>query len=274
MRINRNRRRSARPVFSSVNSSRRRATARRRMLNSNRQRLNCAAEIGDIVDFTDLNDAQQNYVVQNWYKWRELDWIREFFDENIMENYHYDVEEFAKATTEKLFEETGVQLEINTDEIYWQSNSQGPYPEWKFSEIFDDCSVAVQNGDAGEYVDINFAHLGGLDIDKVVDLDINYLDSEEGDYVVEYGVDLADMAHYGLTPETTEAVHAVIDAAQNFIDTVWQHINDVCTAFPDDAYVKEELEYGVETGFQKFEVLDETTAVPEREVPDDFNTYY
>ena len=142
MRINRNRRRSARPVFSSVNSSRRRAMARRRMLNSNRQRLNCAAEIGDIVDFTELNDAQQNYVVQNWYKWRELSWIQEMFDENIMESYRYDVEELAKATTEKLFEETGVQLEINTDEIYWQSNSQGPYPEWKFSEIFDDCTVA------------------------------------------------------------------------------------------------------------------------------------
>ena len=39
MRINRNRRRSARPVFSSVNSSRRRAMARRRMLNSKRRNL-------------------------------------------------------------------------------------------------------------------------------------------------------------------------------------------------------------------------------------------
>lgn len=271
------RRNMRRPVNrrSILNSNRRRRAMNRRcVLNSGRQKLNCAAEIGDIVDFTELNEAQQNYVVQNWYKWRELDWIREFFDENIMDSYYYDVEQLAKECTEKLFEETGVQLDINTDKIYWQSNSQGPYPEWKFSEIFDDCSVAVQSGDAGEYVDINFAHIGGFDIDKVVDLDINYLDSEEGDYVVEYGVDLADMAHYGLAPETTEAVHAVIDTAQYFIDTVWKYINEVCTDFPDDSYIKEELEYGVETGFQKFEVLDETTAVPEREVPDDFNTYY
>ena len=177
MRINRNTRRSARPVFRSVNSNRRRVMNRRRMLNSGRQRLNCAAEIGDIVDFTELNEAQQNYVVQNWYKWRELDWIREFFDENIMETYHYDVEQLAKECTEKLFNDFGVQLDINTDKIYWQSNSQGPYPEWKLSEIFDDCTVAVMGGvgDESEFVDITFANNSSYDVDKSVYFDINHI---------------------------------------------------------------------------------------------------
>ena len=278
MRINRNTRRSARPVFRSVNSNRRRVMNRRRMLNSGRQRLNCAAEIGDIVDFTELNEAQQNYVVQNWYKWRELDWIREFFDENIMETYHYDVEQLAKECTEKLFNDFGVQLDINTDKIYWQSNSQGPYPEWKLSEIFDDCTVAVMGGvgDESEFVDITFANNSSYDVDKSVYFDINHIveTDPEFEYEMEYEVEPDMLAHYGLAPETTEAVHAVIDTAQYFIDTVWKYINEVCTDFPDDYYVKEELEYGVETGFQKFKVLDETTAVPEREIPDDFNTYY
>ena len=95
MRINRNRRRSARPVFRSVNSSRRRAMTRRRMLNSNRQRLNCAAEIGDIVTFNELNEAQKRSAIKNIWNTVGAEWVYDVFNEVAMEVYKDDIKQLA-----------------------------------------------------------------------------------------------------------------------------------------------------------------------------------
>lgn len=62
MRINRNTRRSARPVFRSVNSSRRRAVNSGRT--NGRRVLNSARSL-EIYSFSELNDAQKDYVVKN-----------------------------------------------------------------------------------------------------------------------------------------------------------------------------------------------------------------
>lgn len=224
MRINRNTRRSARPVFRSVNSSRRRTM--------NRKKLNSARSL-ELYSFSELNEAQKDYVVKNVMNTFLGETIWDFFNETMMEQYHYDVSELAREYESKISSELGFDFSIDESKLYWQSNSQGPYPEWDLGQVFED--VTLLEGDIG---------FDGrtLDVDKAVWV------SDESD-------DPQQQADLNRTADF------LVEILQEFLDKVWSLINDVCQAYPDDDYIYDDLEAN---DYGDFVVLSETEAKPVR----------
>lgn len=224
MRINRNTRRSARPVFRSVNSSRRRVM--------NRRNLNSARSL-ELYSFSELNEAQKDYVVKNVMNTFLGESIWEFFNETMMEQYHYDVSELAREYEDKISSELGFDISIDESKLYWQSNSQGPYPEWNLGDVFGD-AVLLEG-------DIWFDGKG-LDVAKAVYTS----DASEDPQAQE---DLNRTADY------------LAETLQGFINKVWSLVNDVCQAYPDEDYIYEDLEAN---DFGDFMVISETEAKPVR----------
>lgn len=224
MRINRNTRRSARPVFRSVNSSRRRTM--------NRRKLNSARSL-EIYSFSELNEAQKDYVVKNVMNTFLGESIWELFNETIMEQYYYDVSELAREYESKISSELGFDFNIDESKLYWQSNSQGPYPEWDLGQVFED--VTLLEGDIG---------FDGrtLNVDKAV-----WVSDESDDPQAQE--DLNRTADY------------LAETLQGFINEVWSLINEVCQDYPDEDYIYGDLETN---DFGNFVVLSETEAKPIR----------
>ena len=207
---------------------------RRSMLNSNRRRrvLNSARSL-EIYSFSELNEAQKDYVVKNVMNTFLGDSIWEFFNETMMEQYRYDVSELAREYESKISEDLGFDFTINESKLYWQSNSQGPYPEWDFSKVFDD--LALLEGDI-------WFDGKGLDVDKAVYTS----DASENPQAQE---DLNRTADY------------LAETLQGFINEVWSLVNEVCQAYPDGDYIYEDLEAN---DFGDFVVISETEAKPVR----------
>lgn len=219
--------------------------------NNNKSRSLKEAE-GDIVTFNELNNTQQEYVIKNAYRWNSLDWIWEFYNEGVMDWYHDQKDEIAQ----KYMNEYG--FDINTDKIYWQSSSQGPYPEWRLQDIFDTYYYTL-NGENPEAT-IEFDGRS-TDPSRQYSIDLYYYDTEEyDDWVTDYGLSIEDLSNpvYNLTPEFIQGVKRTIDGAQKFIDEIWSLISDVCTSYPDDEYIRTELE----DSDTDFEIIDDTKAEP------------
>ena len=211
------------------------------------------AEIGDIVSFNELNDAQKEYVVNHAGEWRQLDWIWEFYNEGLMDWYQERKDEIVNKYNEKYG------FDINGDKIYWQSNSQGPYPEWRLDEIFD--AVYVNDANDSEAT-IEFSGKS-TDPDRNYSIDLYYYDMDEyEDWVHDYGLDIDDLRNpeYHLDESFIADISNIIEGAQAFIDEIWGLINEVCTSYPDDDYIYQELEYDDGTG--DFEVINDTEAKP------------
>lgn len=290
MRINRNRRRSARPVFSSVNSSRRRALARRRMLNSNRQRLNCAAEIGDIVTFNELNEAQKQSAIRNIWNTSGAEWVYESFNEIEMDVYRDDLKQLAVECEDAIKQIIGDDInaydtvEIDTDKFYWDSNSQGPYPDWGLNEVFSDITLEYLNPahivegqspssngkPAVESVELKWDYYSKKQDASDYTVDIDYFDPNDGEWYHDYSIDPADPV-YGIPAEIQKKIIDIVNVLQHFLDTAWGYVNDVCMATPDDEYAYDLYEAN---DWGDFEIIDDETAEYYNDVPDDFNTYY
>ena len=184
---------------------------------------------GDIVTWEDLNEEQKNYVVDNAYRYNKLSWIWEFYNESIMEWYHIQVAELASKYAEQ-------GIDINTDKIYWQSSSQGPYPEWRFDDMIDNIYIPYEDGE----VDIN---IYGSGTEPDIDFDLTYTDSD-GDWAYEYNLDQEDLRNpeYNIPGEVIEDVEAKLYSVIKFTEELWELINSVCQAYPDDEYIRGELD--------------------------------
>ena len=201
---------------------------------------------GDIVTWKDLNEEQKNYVVDNAYRYNKLSWIWEFYNESIMEWYHEQVAELASK-----YEKQGIS--INTDKIYWQSNSQGPCPEWRFEDIFDTVYVDYDDGE----VDIN---IYGRGTEPDMDFDLTYTVAD-GDWAYEYNLDQEDLRNpeYNIPGEVIEDVEAKLYSVIKFTEELWGLINEVCQAYPDDEYIKGELDAYPDDDFM---IISDTEARP------------
>ena len=184
---------------------------------------------GDIVTWEDLNEAQKNYVVDNAYHFTSLEFIWDFYNESLMDWYHEQVAELASKYAEQ-------GIDINTDKIYWQSNSQGPYPEWRFDDMIDNIYVPYEDGE----VDIN---IYGRGAEPDIDFDLTYIDSD-GDYAYEYNLDQEDLRNpeYNIPEEVIEDVEAKLYSIIKFTDKLWELINDVCQSYPTDDYIRDTLD--------------------------------
>lgn len=203
-------------------------------------------EVGDIVSWNELNDAQKEYALKNIYRMRNFAvLVDEIWSEDIMDTYHYDVEELAKNL--------GITDDVNIDKLYWQSNSQGPYPEWDLSQVFD--VQYVQNDDFSIIVDFY-----GKSTDVKLDLTVEYRDAE-GDWMTDYSVgdidDIENADEYTVPENLINQLRVIENKSQDFIDGVWSYVHDVCTSYPDDEWIDDLMsanDYG------DFEILSDTKA--------------
>lgn len=205
------------------------------------------AEIGEFVTWDELNDAQRQYVLDCIESPRNYEFDKlyfsliDWFDEDIMDTYHYDVSELVSEYSS---------LEIDADKLYWQSNSHGPYPEWSLDKVFNHQYI---EGD--DYcVTINFY---GSSTDVDVELTIEYKDAD-GDWMTEWGADIDDLSNpeYHIPQETIDSVQQIANDAQEFINKVWELIHDVCTAYPEIDWIEDTLD-GNPYSFT-FEVMSDT----------------
>lgn len=275
MRINRNTRRSARPVFRSVNSSRRRTMNRRSILNSGRQRLNCAVA-GDIVTFNELNEAQKQSAIEGIWNTRGAEWVYESFNEIEMEVYRDDLKQLAVECEDAIMQIIGDDInaydtvEIDTDKFYWDSSSQGPYPDWRLNEVFSDITLEYLNPThivegqspssngkpAVESIEIKWDYYSNKQDANDYTVDIDYFDPKDAEWYHDYGIDPADPV-YGIPAEIQKKITDIVNVLQHFLDTAWGYVNDVCMATPDDEYAYDLYEAN---DWGDFEVIDDQTA--------------
>ena len=203
------------------------------------------AGIMNVADFDELNEEQKDYVVQNIEHMGNLYedlWYR--FNEEMTDVYTSDVYALAKEY------ENEYGLSIKCDRLYWQSNSQGPYPEWDFDSVFREIAIDTDNGGT-VYVEF---YGGSLEVDTFITVEwVN----ADGYYEKEDGLDIGDLHNldYNLTDSDIEKVETVIDKAQEFIDEVWKMVDDVCTSYPDYDWLYDTMEYN-EMG--AFEIISDT----------------
>jgi len=166
-------------------------------------KLHLKEDVNDVHYWDELTPEQQDYVIQNWSDMSKLaDTIYGWYNESIMFAYQDEKQHIA----DKYVNQYG--LSINPDKLYWQSNSQGPYPEWELSQVFD----KYQLNDGTEI----YFYGRGLDVEAEADL-------------------------WGEEVESPE-VDEVVGHAQEYIDEMWDYINDVCQSYPDDEWVRSTID--------------------------------
>ena len=178
--------------------------------------------------YDELTPEQQQYVVDNWEKLLPTDTLYQWHSDDTMDWYHYDISELAKEY-EKQY---GLNIDVN--KIYWQSNSQGPYPEWRLSDVINKTYIS----DVGNIRDIDIAFEGSLTVEGYASYWIDNGDGGHYDYEI-LPDELSDM---GVDQMAIDAIEAEINAAQEFVDKAWELINDVCRSYPDDDWVQGMLE--------------------------------
>lgn len=193
------------PVKSSRMSARRRAIKSARTL--------------EIYTYDELTPEQQQYVLNNWSNMRKLaDVIYDWFDEDEMFIYN-DEKQFIADKYANMYG-----LDINSDKTYWQSSSQGPYPEWSLDQVFDTYCGETTTG-----IPYCIEFYGrGLDVQCSLDTDGYYDEGEptESDIDAKLGMPIGE----------------IMQGAQQYIDELWNLINNVCQAYPDDEWVRETIE--------------------------------
>lgn len=157
----------------------------------------------EILTYDELTPEQKQYVIDNWSNMSKLaEVIYEWHGEDEMLIW----KEESQFIADRYASQYG--LSINPDKIYWQSNSQGPYPEWDLSQVFDE----YQLNDGTEI----YFYGSGLDVETETD-------------------------SWGEEVESPE-IDEVVGHAQQFIDEIWSLINNICQSYPDDEWAQESME--------------------------------
>ena len=211
---------------------------------SRSRRINEA--VGDVVTFSELNREQKQYVLDNWYNMGELgDLLSAWHSEDMMSLYEDMLNEIADK-----YEKLGV--DINTDKIYWESSSQGPYYRdcW-LSEVVD--GVSFDNRRDGECIDVSFPnHYGSPYPGNAIDCaEIGYYGLDEyGDeaYItIDYG-DLNGDTY--INKYTKQQILDFIQKVEYALQDIWNLIYDTCSSFPDDYWVEDTLLANDKFGFE------------------------
>jgi hypothetical protein len=179
----------------------------------------------EILTYDELSPKQQQYVIKNWTEMNGLDdTIHDWFNEYTMDCYDYDKDEVAnKYEREYLFD-------INAKELYWESNSQGPYPRWYLERVFDTYCGRTKSG-----VDYCIEFYGrGLDVKYDLDTD-GYYDED------------VEVSESDIDSKLNISIKDIINGAQSFIDEIWHLVNEACQAYPDDEWVAGTLENNPDT---------------------------
>lgn len=188
----------------------------------------------ELLDWTELTPEQQDYIIDNWSNISKIaNTIDDWFNEDLMFFYDENVEEMAQ----KYEKEYG--LEINTKYLYWQANSQGPYPEWELDKVFSD--IADSDGEVD--FEIIFSTVTGLNVDDCVCVDIYVDDLDTGERIYDDQYTLDELEKSPNVPfETFDKINNIVQGAQDFINEFWNYVNELCTSYPDDDWVRHTLD--------------------------------
>ena len=179
-------------------------------------------DLSGYYSYDDLTPEQQDYAVAHWSDFSKCaNTIYDWFNEDAMDWYHEDIDRIAEEYSEKYG------FNINTDKMYWQSGSQGPYPDhWRNSEVFDKMYL----GSAGNLTDVDLSFEGALTVEV-------YGDYYIGDQVA-YGYSPSQLADNGANEQAVQIITNIAQGAQDFVDEAWKLIEDTCSSYPDDDYVR------------------------------------
>ena len=179
-------------------------------------------DLSGYYSYDDLTPEQQDYAVAHWSDFSKCaNTIYDWFNDDAMDWYHEDIDRIAEEYSEKYG------FTINTDKMYWQSGSQGPYPDhWRNSEVFDKMYL----GTAGNLTDVDLSFEGGLTVEV-------YGDYYIGDQVA-YGYSPSQLADNGANEQAVQIITNIAQGAQDFVDEAWKLIEDTCSSYPDEDYVR------------------------------------
>ena len=179
-------------------------------------------DLSGYYSYDDLTPEQQDYAVAHWSDFSKCaNTIYDWFNDDAMDWYHEDIDRIAEEYSEKYG------FNINTDKMYWQSGSQGPYPDhWKNSEVFDKMYL----GSAGNLTDVDLSFEGALTVEV-------YGDYYIGDQVA-YGYSPSQLADNGANEQAVQIITNIAQGAQDFVDEAWKLIESTCSSYPDDEYVR------------------------------------
>jgi hypothetical protein len=165
--------------------------------------------------------------------------LSQWYDDEIMDLYHYDLTELTDEYRQRLG------LSIKSDRLYWQSSSQGPYPEWDLEGVLDNTTIDTENG--GNVYIVFY----GSNTDVHTYITVEWINAD-GYYESEEDLEVGDLHNpdYNLTDADIAKVEAVVDGAQEYIDNVWRLVRDVCTSYPDNDWLYDTMEANEMGGFE------------------------
>ena len=213
------------------------------------KRITASQADNSTVTWDELSKEQQDYVVDNyWHFSAAADWIYEAANISARDEYEYRLTELI-ATYETDFPG----LQINKDKIYWDSNSQGWYPEWEVNDIFHGSDVELDDRKfVFPVVDIETSDYRrrryGYEAVEIVLEDVFYSDienrlNETGSWTdapweeIKENLDVyfKDL-NEPFTQADVEYIDSYVDGIKNFYDDLCNLISDYMDYFdlPDD----------------------------------------
>lgn len=180
-------------------------------------------------DFNELSEEQKQQAVK-WFI--EKGPAQKWYDDDMMFWYEENLQELADTTSKE------IGVKIHEDKLYWQSNSQGPYPEWRLDDVFGDYDEVLQDDDGSE-IAFGASFYGASTDVKFEDIWVEKLGyGATGVMHFDSPSDVQDAGY----PIVADYLDNVLAKAQEFIDEVWRRVNEVCTTFPDETWAYETLE--------------------------------
>ena len=173
-----------------------------------------------ILRFSELTPEQQQQAVDIF---TESTTAYEWYSDDQMDMY----QEQVRIDADELTKNTGIA--VNADKLYWNESSQGPYPQWRLQDVFDEYEGT------GDGTDFSFTVYGESTTVYIGTIWVY----DEGAWDQYYDSDELREEGYN---EIADIVDEKLAAAQAFIDEVWSLIKDVCWSFPDDEWCYDTLE--------------------------------
>lgn len=200
------------------------------------RRFNEARRSIEVVTFDELTDEQKDKVVKD-----TLNGGGHYH--SVMRSFSVSENDYYEYRKDELVEqlEADTSLSVDGKKLYWNSNSQGWYPEWRLSDVFGQTDI--------DNVTIDF-YGGSLRGTTYVAYDESTEEYEEFDTIEE-------LSNSGLADATTvNKVKETISKIEEFLSELDEIIRDYVDSYPDYDFIYEELE---NNDFYEFTVYSDGT---------------
>lgn len=207
----------------------------------------------EVYTFDELTPEQKDYVVNGINglesKFVNLyNMLNNLYSDLSYEYYEEEIDELInKCENSEQGKNYGFIVDKNTkgeSTLYWSSNSQGPYPEFKDDVLHMNGFYVSVNKENDFYIDFNL-NTSSLDVNAYITL---YCEDENNEeyrtgYIADYYTD--DSADYDELKNILGNKYSEIDNrisyAQDFIDEFWTKVNNYCQNYMDEDYIRDTL---------------------------------